>query len=139
MAFHRIIGAATLAVLAVTGTAVLAQDANFRESITVRPNTRGGGPIGEHSLTFSGPVSLPGMSLAAGTYNFRQTMNNVMLVTGASGRPYKMFITVPTIRRGSADRYEVVLGPRNSPESPRRILALFTPGETTGHEFVYPK
>ena len=127
---------AALAGLQVTSTGV---DANqkFKETVTVQGRVRGG--FGDHTLTFSGPVALPGISLGAGTYVFRQPLGNVIQVTSVAGRPYTMFITIPTYRDQPLDDYSIVLGPPVAPDSPRRIVALFAPGQTTGQQFVYPE
>jgi hypothetical protein len=127
---------AALTGLQATGTDVQAQDRKFKETITVQGRVREG--MGDHTLTFSGPVALPGVSLAAGTYVFRQPLGNVIQVTSMAGMPYTMFITIPTFRQEALDEYSVVLGPSATPDSPRRIVALFVPGQRTGQEFVYP-
>jgi len=126
---------AMLAGMQVTSTGVSA-DQKFKETVTVQGRVREG--FGDHTLTFSGPVALPGVSLGAGTYVFRQPLGNVIQVTSVSGRPYTMFITIPAYRDHALDEYSIVLGPSAAPDSPRRVVALFTPGETTGQQFVYP-
>jgi len=127
---------AALAGLQVTSTGV---DANqkFKETVTVQGRVRAG--FGDHTLTFSGPVALPGISLGAGTYVFRQPLANVIQVSSIAGRPYTMFLTIPTYRVQPVDEYSIVLGPAAAPDSPRRIVALFAPGQTTGQQFVYPE
>jgi hypothetical protein len=127
---------AALAGLQATSAGVSA-DQNFKETVTVQGRAREG--FGDHTLTFSGPVALPGVSLGAGTYVFRQPLGNVIQVTSVAGRPYTMFITIPTSREQALDKYSIVLGPAAAPGSPRRIVALFAPGETTGQQFVYPE
>jgi hypothetical protein len=126
---------AVLAGLQATSTGVSA-DQKFKETVTVQGRAREG--FGGHTLTFSGPVALPGVSLGAGTYVFRQPLGNVIQVTSVAGRPYTMFITIPAYRAQPLDEYSIVLGPAAAPDSPRRVVALFAPGQTTGQEFVYP-
>ena len=126
---------AALAGLQVTSTGVSA-DQKYKETVTVQGKVREG--FGDHTLTFSGPVALPGISLGAGTYVFRQPLGNVIQVTSVAGRPYTMFLTIPTYREQSLDEYCIVRGPAAAPDSPRRIMAMFAPGQTTGQEFVYP-
>ena len=126
---------AVLAALQVTPTGA-STGQKYKETITVQGRAREG--FGGHTLTFSGPVALPGISLGAGTYVFRQPLGNVIQVTSMAGRPYTMFLTIPTYREHALDEYAIVLGPAAAPDSPRRIVALFAPGQTTGQEFVYP-
>ncbi len=92
---------AALTGLQVTGTDVQAQDRKFKEAITVQGTVRKG--VGDYMLTFSGPVALPGVSLAAGTYVFRQPVGNVIQVSNAAGMPYAMFPTIPTVREAPLD------------------------------------
>ena len=106
------------------------------DTITVQGKTRKGS--GDHALTFTAPVALPGVSLAPGTYVFRYPLENVVQVMNVDGKPYKMFITVPTVRQDAADGYAIVLAPPSGPDAPRRIVAVFAPGEKTGRQFVYP-
>jgi len=126
---------AALAGLQVTTTSVGA-DQKFKETVTVQGRIREG--FGDHTLTFSGPVALPGLSLGAGTYVFRQPLGNVIQVTSVTGKPYTMFLTIPTYRDHALDEYSIELGPSAAPDAPRRVVALFAPGETTGQQFVYP-
>ena len=98
-----------------------------------------GGSAGEHHLTFSGPVALPGVSLGPGTYIFRKPASNVLQVTNANRVPYAMVMTRPISRTARTDRYEVVLGSPLSDGSPRRIEAWFAPGESTGQQLMYKR
>src|SRR5215208_4252189 len=111
----KLVGVAVLAATVASGIELQAQGPKFRESITVQARR---GAMGEDALTFSGPVALPGVSLAPGTYIFRHPTTNVVQVADAAGRPYKMFITIPTIRSGSDKGYSIVLGPAGVPDSP---------------------
>jgi hypothetical protein len=132
----------SVAVAIVAGAWVLvgvgagAKGPQFRESITVEGVIRGSAQ--EHHLTFSGPVALPGVSLAPGTYIFRRPASNVLLVTNSRRQPYAMLSTVSASRTSSSDRYEVVLGAPLTDGSPRRIEAWFAPGESTGQQLIYP-
>lgn len=112
-----------------------AQDRKFNEIVTVQGTLRPG--AGDIAMTFSGPVALPGLSLSSGTYLFRHLSPRVVQVASASGQAYSMYITIPAIRDTASDGYSVVLGAPAAPGSPRRIVALFAPGEMTGEEFVY--
>ena len=132
---HRLGVGVVLGVLALVGVAG-AKEPQFRDSIVVQ-GTRGSS-TGEHHLTFSGPVALPGVSLGPGTYIFRKPANNILQVTNANRVPYVMVTTKSIHRSVRTDRYEVVLGPPLTDGSPRRIAAWFAPGESTGQELSYP-
>ena len=94
-------------------------------------------------LTFSGPVSLPGISLAAGTYTFEianpDSGSRVIRVSDKDSRTVRgMFFAMPTQMAEPADDPVVRFAER--PEgSPQAIKAWFYPGERTGFEFVYPR
>ena len=119
-----------------TGVVAGAKTPQFRETITVPGSI--GGSAEEHHLTFSTPVALPGVALAAGTYTFRRPASNVLLVTNANRKPYAMLSTVSASRNSRTDHYEVVLGPPLADGSPRRLEAWFAPGETNGQQLIYP-
>ncbi len=94
-------------------------------------------------FTFSGPISMPGVTLPAGKYLFRlanpESGTNVVQVLNADGtKPYGMFFAM------RAERFE----PASTPEvrfmetgagMPAAIKTWWYPGERSGYEFVYPK
>ena len=94
-------------------------------------------------FTFSGPISMPGVTLPAGQYLFRlanpNSGGNVVQVLNADGtKPYGMFFSM------RAERFE----PASTPEvrfmetatgMPAAIKTWWYPGERSGYEFVYPK
>ena len=121
--------------LALVGVGARAAAPQFRESVMVKGTV--GGVTGEHQLTFSGPVSLPGVALAPGTYIFRKPAGNVLQVSNAKHQPYALLMTRP-VSRGRTDGYEIVLGTPLADGAPRRIEAWFAPGESTGQELIYP-
>ena len=112
------------------------QSPKFKEIVEVSGRTSHA--VGELTVAFSAPVSLPGISLAPGKYIFRQPSINVVQVADLNGQPYAMIMTVPTIRHKVENGYSFVLGPGLHADSPHRLLAMFAPGETTGQQFVYP-
>ena len=126
-----VIGAALL-----TAVGAGAKEPQFRDTITV-PGTVQGGITGEHHLTFSGPVALPGVSLSPGTYIFRRPATNVLQVSNARREPYAMVMTTSATRTSKTDSYEIVLGPPLAAGSPRRIEAWFAPGEASGQQLLY--
>ena len=119
-----------------TGVAAGAKTPRFRESITVPGSI--GGSAGEHHLTFSTPVALPGVALAPGTYIFRRPASNVLMVISTNRKPYAMLSTISAARSSRSDRYEVVLGAPLADGSPRRLEAWFAPGEASGQQLIYP-
>ena len=132
-----LVGAVALAAVQVAGTSLQAhtQSPKFKENVEVSGLTHHG--LGELTVAFSGPVSLPGVSLPAGKYIFRQPGSNIVQVADMNGRPYRMFLTIPTVRNRAEDGYSFLLGPGPHADSPRRILAMFRPGETIGQQFIY--
>lgn len=94
-------------------------------------------------LTFSGPVQIPGVTLAAGTYRFRltnpDTSRNVLQVLSNDGATvYAMFHTIPDSRTALTD--EATVSFRETPAGvPPAVRSLFYGGEYRGYEFVYPR
>jgi LPXTG-motif cell wall-anchored protein len=101
-------------------------------------------PFDKRTLfTFSGPVSMPGVTLPAGKYLFRlanpDSGRSVVQVLNAEGtKPFGMFFAM------RAERFE----PASTPEvrfmetaagMPAAIKTWWYPGERSGYEFVYPK
>jgi hypothetical protein len=123
--------------LMLAGVGAGAEGPQFRDSVTVQGAIAGSAQ--EHYLTFSAPVSLPGVSLAPGTYIFRRPASNVLMVTNAKRQPYAMLSTMGASRPSANDRYEVVLGAPLADGAPRKIEAWFVPGESTGQQLIYPK
>ena len=94
-------------------------------------------------LTFSAPVQIPGVTLAAGTYRFRltnpDTSRNVLQVLSNDGATvYAMFHTIPDGRTALTD--EATVSFRETPAGvPPAVRSLFYGGEYRGYEFVYPR
>ena len=64
-----------------------AKGPQIRETVTVQGVL--GGSAQEHHLTFSGPVALPGVALAPGTYIFSRPAGNILRVTDARRQPVR--------------------------------------------------
>ena len=100
-------------------------------------------PWDKHTrFTFSGPVAVPGVTLAPGSYVFRlveTSSRNVIQVVGANGGPsYAMFFGLPALRS------EISEGPElrfmeTAEGAPAAIESWWQPGSRRGFEFVYPK
>jgi hypothetical protein len=92
-------------------------------------------------MTFSAPVQIPGLVLPAGTYTFRRadpgSSQSLVEVFNADHSVYKMLQTIATERKEPGDT-EITLAEPGSGLTPV-LVKWFYPGNTTGHEFVYPK
>lgn len=97
----------------------------------------------ETLVTFDQSVEIPGAVLPAGSYRFvvlDQTSDRNIVQVFSSDRK-KLFATettVPSERARSADTTTFNIAERES-SGPEALLKWFYPGETTGHEFLYPK
>src|SRR5688572_32357142 len=94
-------------------------------------------------FTFSGPVSMPGVTLPAGKYLFRladpDSGRNVVQVLNADGtKPYGMFFAMRAERVEPASTPEVRFM-ETAAGTPAAIKTWWYPGERTGYEFIYPK
>jgi hypothetical protein len=127
--------AVVAASLAWGGVSTLAKDQKFTEAVTVRGAHRLA--MGDYALTFSAPVSLPGLSLRAGTYVFSRQTSGVMRVANERGENLSQLLTIPKSRERATDAYSVEIGDPVAEGAPRRIVAVFEPGEVTGREFIY--
>lgn len=93
-------------------------------------------------LTFSKPIEIPGQTLPAGTYLFKLADLNdrdVVQVFNADGTHlYGSFQTISAERSDPTDNVAVTIA--EQPDGrPGALIKWFYPGDTTGHEFVYPK
>ena len=133
----RNLTAAVVGAVVLAGMGVAAKGPQFRDTITVQGTGQAAhGFPGDHRLTFSGPVALPGVSLPPGTYTFRRPLANVLQVVNSAGTPYAMMTTVP-VSRNSVNSYEIVLGAPLADGAPRRLEAWFAAGESTGQQLMY--
>ena len=101
-------------------------------------------PLDKRTLfTFSGPVSMPGVTLPAGKYLFRlanpESGRNVIQVMNADAtKPYGMFFAIRAERFEPASTAEVRFM-ETAAGVPSAIKTWWYPGERSGYEFVYPK
>lgn len=130
-----------LAFLVVSDTHAGAQVPRFQQEVTVSA-TALRGSASDWYLTFSGPVAIPGVGLAPGTYLFRrpvETAGNVIQVLSKDrAHVYAMVMTIPRERIKTTERHEIVFGEARE-GTPPPIKAWFLPGQFTGHELIYPK
>ena len=94
-------------------------------------------------LTFSGPVQIPGATLAAGTYVFKladlQSNRHVVQVFDKDEKKiYGTILAIPDQKLEPSDKPVVMFAERPA-GTPQAVKAWFYPGETIGNEFVYPK
>ena len=94
-------------------------------------------------FTFSGPVELPGIALAAGTYMFRLIAPNddhsFVQVSSADGKEnYGLFFTLPVERAPLQSQAEVRFA-ESIAGAPPAIRAWWYPYDSTGFEFIYPR
>jgi hypothetical protein len=98
----------------------------------------------EFLMTFSGPVSVPGVSLAPGSYLFKLPDpggSAIQVLKADRSNVYALFHTIPVVdvtRTLFSDAHEVTWRERRG-DVPPAIKAWFVPGRTTGYEFVYSK
>ena len=94
-------------------------------------------------VTFSQPVQIPGQVLPAGTYwfllsNVSEQQDVVQIFNSDRSKLYATLITASIDRQEPTGHTVVKLAEQESPK-PEALVAWFYPGETTGHEFLYPK
>jgi hypothetical protein len=99
------------------------------------------------TITFSGPVQLPDVTLPAGIYLFK-TMpgantdhlgDHVLQVSDRDGKKaYGTFLTIPNERFTPTDKTVILFAERPA-GVPQAVKVWFYPGATIGEELVYPK
>jgi hypothetical protein len=95
-------------------------------------------------VTFNRPVQIPGgRVLPAGTYWFILPENlnehdQVRIYNGDQTVLYGTVIMINAERRQTTDKSVFTLAAYDSTQ-PQALISWFYPGDTAGHEFVYPK
>lgn len=94
-------------------------------------------------FTFSAPVTLPGVTLPAGTYQFHLVSpsrdRDVVVVRSEDGsQVYSTFLTIPEMINERPDEPEIRFMERRG-NGPHAIRAWWYPGERTGFAPVYPR
>ena len=94
-------------------------------------------------VTFSGPVSLPGTTLPAGTYAFRiaESPADRHIVQVFNRDETKLFTTLLAVpaERNQAEGEPVVTFKETPSDRPPAVRYWYYAGEKAGNEFVYPK
>ncbi|MGE0460280.1 MAG: hypothetical protein AB7Q16_02825 [Vicinamibacterales bacterium] len=97
--------------------------------------------LSTNHLTFSGPVSLPGVTLSAGTYVFERAVStNPDVVVVRNAERSKVFYLGSTMRasRPAGGRRDLAITFGEAARGvPPPITAWYPIGEETGHAFVY--
>jgi hypothetical protein len=111
--------------------------------LIVLPSARADQSDQATKVTFSQPVQLPGRVLPAGTYWFvlpeNATEHNQVRVFNADRTMlYAAFFTINAERPKPSEHTVFTFAERSSAQ-PEAIVKWFYPGETTGHQFLYPK
>jgi hypothetical protein len=94
-------------------------------------------------FSFNQPVTLPGKTLPAGKYLFRihdsLANRHVVQVFSEDGRQiYATFLTIPAQRVAPSSEPEIRFM-ETAENTPAAIKTWWYPGNTIGHEFIYPK
>ena len=131
--------AAITSVIALSGGGAVAQAPQFHQEVRVQ-GARLPGVTNDYFLTFSGPFSMPGVSLGPGTYLFRRPSAGVIQVLSSDHQQaYAMAMTIPTQRTVASNDHEILFAQSEVVGAPRRIVSWFLPGATVGQELIYPK
>ena len=90
-------------------------------------------------LTFSGPVGLPGVTLAAGTYVFEVAEINPQIVRVLSRDGSSLYFTgfTQTVRRPASRGAREVTFAEAQPGIAPRIAAWYPVGAPRGYQFLY--
>jgi len=113
------------------------------------PGARGDDWNRKTTITFSGPVEIPGVHLKgwsvlpAGTYVFKildsQSDRHIVQIFSKDERTiYATILAIPNYRLKATDKTVVTFRERPAGE-PEALRAWFYPGRNWGEEFVYPK
>jgi hypothetical protein len=111
--------------------------------LMVLPTARANQSDQATKVTFNQPIQIPGRVLPAGTYWF-VIAQDVPQPYGVRISNYDRTIVYATVFTIHAERSQptgraAFTFAQSGPGQPQAIVTWFYPGETTGHEFVYPK
>jgi len=92
-------------------------------------------------ITFSKPIQIPGQVLPAGTYVFKlMSRDNLDLVQIFNAGGTRLYATLETVSTESMEPSgDTIITLEEQPNGPAALVKWFYPGNTIGHEFVYPK
>ena len=113
-----------------------AQNLDVKVTVLGHAGVVSGSPS-DHFLSFSGPVGIPGVSLAPGSYIFRFVERDIVKVLSEDrSTAYGMFFVTPTWRNEPTRDYAVTLS-HIVPDAPPRLTTMFPPASSTGYELRY--
>jgi len=118
-------------------------------SATISPNAKADDWNRKTTITFSGPVEIPGVHLKgfgvlpAGTYVFKildslSDRHIVQIFNQEETVVYATILAIPNYRLRATDKTVITFSERPAGE-PEALRAWFYPGRNWGEEFVYPK
>ncbi len=91
-------------------------------------------------LTFSAPIALPGVVLAAGTYTFEipaEGAHNIVRVKSRDGRQVYFTKFTREVRRPNTAEVPHITFGETAPNMPRPVNAWFPVGDESGRQFIY--
>ena len=92
-------------------------------------------------FSFSGPVTLPGVTLPTGTYLFRVPSPNrsiIQVLSPDGTKVFGTFFAIPAYRNAIPEKPEVRFMETSS-SMPHAVKTWWYPGDSAGFEFIYPK
>src|SRR5437764_3517897 len=118
-------------------------------SVVTVPNLKADDWDRKTTVTFSGPVEIPGVhltgwaTLPAGTYVFKildsqSDRHIVQIFNKEETTMYATILAIPNYRLKATDKTVITFRERAAGE-PEALRAWFYPGRNWGEEFVYPK
>lgn len=124
----------TMKIMAIVGVGLLG---------AMLPSAKAGVWNQKTTMTFSGPVEIPGQVLSAGTYVFKladsgSDRNIVQVFSKNEKHLYGTFLAIPDYREKPSGRTVVTFEERAA-GAPEAVKEWFYAGEEYGHAFVYPK
>jgi hypothetical protein len=118
-------------------------------SLAIAPGARADDWDRKTTITFSGPVEIPGVHLKgwgvlpAGTYVFKivdskSDRHIVQIFSSDEKTVYATILAIPNYRLKATDKTVITFRERPAGE-PEALRAWFYPGRNSGEEFVYPR
>jgi hypothetical protein len=100
-------------------------------------------PDRKTNVTFSGPVSIPGATLPAGTYVFRiadsQTNRNIVQIFDKDELKLITTILAVAAERPEPEGDPVITFKETAADRPPAVRYWYYAGEKAGNEFIYPR
>ncbi len=115
----------------------------FAGLIVPAPSAKADGWSQKTVVTFHEQVEMPGRVLAAGTYVFKAADSQgdrhiVQVFNKNENHVYGAFPAIPDYKLKPREKTVITFGERVA-GAPEAVKAWFYPGDSYGHEFVYPK